>query len=62
MRRIYKSDIARAAGVTSRTLARWMRVHRDNLVSLGLQPTDKSIPPRALQYICHEYGVEMDEL
>ncbi len=62
MKRVYKSDIAEAAGVSMRTFTRWMSVHRVQLTALGLQPHDKCVGRRALEYICREYDVEMEEL
>ncbi len=59
MKRIYKSDIALAAGVSTRTFARWMRMHRTELLALGLRPTDKCVNRQALEYICREYDVEL---
>ena len=60
MKRYYKSEVAQMAGVSARTLQRWMNAHRDNLLQLGYDPHAKFLHPRALDYVCREYGVDLE--
>lgn len=61
MKRYYKSEIAQMAGVSLRTLQRWMVAHREELVKRGFGVHDKFVSPRALKYIVEEYCVSLDE-
>ena len=56
----YKSEVARLAGVSTRTLQRWMAAHRDKLLELGYDPKAKFLHPRALMYVCEEYCIDLD--
>jgi len=59
MKFYYKSEVARAAGVSTRTLIRYINRNLDQLLPLGYCPGDKFIHPKALQWICDEYCIEM---
>ena len=57
-----KSDLAKAAGVSSETLRRWLK--DDFIVSrlapLKLKKQQKKLPPRAVQIITDHYVIEID--
>jgi hypothetical protein len=38
MKAMYKSELARLAGVSSRTFARYLAAHREELAKLGVTP------------------------
>ena len=59
MKCFYKNEIADMAGVSPRTFRRWLKSHRDTLASLGCHPNDKFLSPRALEYVCREYGIDI---
>jgi hypothetical protein len=59
MKSIYKYELASAAGVSSRTFRRWLYAHRDELLKMGVKCTDKILPPRAAEWICREYGIDL---
>ncbi len=61
MKPLYTYELADMAGVSKRTLQRWMLRHRPALLQLGYRPQDKFIPPRALQYLCHEFCIDVEE-
>ncbi len=52
-----KFEIAQAAGMSSPTLSRWLKDHRAQLVALGVKPTQKLLPPKAVAYVCGELGI-----
>ena len=56
-----KFEIAMAAGMSDATLRRWLHSHRMNLQMLGIRPTQKLLPPRAVEYICHELGLTEED-
>jgi len=60
MRTYYKNEIAAMAGVSTKTLQRWMARNREKLISLGCRPTDKMIYPKALEWICQEYCIDVE--
>lgn len=62
MKSMYKYELANAAGVSMRTFSRWLKVHQSELLQLGVQPSHKMVPARAVQWICQEYGIDEDEL
>ena len=60
MRSMYKSELARAAGVSPRTFSRWIAQHQTELSAIGILPTAHLIPPRGVRYICEQFGIEMN--
>jgi len=52
--------VAEAAGVSLRTLTRYINRNLDTLIPLGYRPQDKLIHPKALKWICEEYCIEME--
>ena len=56
-----KFEIAQAAGMSSPTLSRWLHSHRMNLQALGVRPTQKLLPPRAVEYVCRELGLREED-
>ena len=58
MKRTYKYELANAAGVSDRTFRRWLRENREPLARLGVKPTTKLLPPKAVEWICREYGID----
>lgn len=60
MKCYYKSEIADMAGVSTRTLQRWLQRHRDKLASFGCRPRDKFLNPRALEWLCQEYCITLE--
>ena len=56
-----KSEIAMAAGISVRTLYNWMRLHRTHLQRLGVQPNQRLLPPRAVDFVCQELGLHEED-
>lgn len=61
MRARSKSEIAMAAGMSSATMSRWFHSHREVMVSMGMKPTQKLLPPRAVKYVCDELGLHQED-
>ena len=59
MKAMLKCELADCAGVSRRTLARWLSLHRTELEQLGLTPSMRLLPPRVVAYICRQYGIEL---
>ena len=54
---MYKSKLAKKAGVSPRTFSRWLQKHRSELETFGVGANTHLLPPRAVKYICEEYGI-----
>ena len=59
MKSAYKYELAAAAGVTSRTFQRWLSSHSDKLRMLGARPRQQLLPPKAVEWICGQYGIDL---
>ncbi len=57
-----KSELAKAAGVSERTLRRWLAepYMRKQLRPFHLKKRQRTLPARAVQKICEHYVIEID--
>jgi predicted DNA-binding transcriptional regulator AlpA len=58
---MYKSDLADAAGVSRTTFWRWLKENNSHLAKYGVKPRSKMLPPRAVKWVCDEYGIDYPE-
>ena len=56
-----KDQIAHAAGVSPEILRRWLIAHRRQITALGVAPTRKLLPPRAVKFIAYELGIDEED-
>ena len=54
-----KAQLAAAAGVSVKTLQRWLSRHREELAMLGVRPRDKLLPPVAVKYVAEQVGIDL---
>lgn len=59
MKSTYKYELADAAGVNYRTFQRWLSANRQKLSELGVGPRKQLLPPKAVQWVCAEYGIDL---
>lgn len=59
MKSMTKSELAAAAGVSLKTLQRWMARHSEELALLGVRPNDRLLPPVAVRFVCEQYGIDV---
>ena len=59
MKSMTKAQLADAAGVSVKTLQRWLSRHSDELAMLGVRPRDKVLPPVAVRYVAEQYGIDL---
>ena len=45
MKAMYKSELAAYAGVSTKTLRRWLKPYQQQLTELGMQPKDQLVNP-----------------
>ena len=55
-----KSELARAAGVSVKTLNRWCRPHKQQLTKIGWNPRMKLLPPRIVSYMVEEFCIDVE--
>lgn len=57
-----KSELAKAAGVSRRTLYAWLQTPdmQQRLEPLNLRKRQHILPPSAVQKICEHYVIEVD--
>ena len=62
MRKVSKSELAKAAGVSGRTLRRWLAepYMRKRLRPFQLKKQQIYLPPKAVKIICEHYVIEVD--
>ena len=56
-----KFEIAEAAGMSGRTFARWIGQHEEKLRTLGVRPTQRLLPPKAVEWVCYELGLHQED-
>jgi hypothetical protein len=61
MKAMYKNELARLAGVSYRTFSRWLSRHQSELQEMGIPSGARLLPPKAVKFICDNYGIDLDE-
>ncbi len=61
MKAMYKSELARYAGVSSNTFRRYLNTHRAILAEMGVAPRAKTLNPRAVKFIINDYCIDIPE-
>lgn len=59
MKAMYKNELAAYAGVSTKTLRRWLEPYREELVQLGMRPKDQLVNPCALKFICEKLSIDV---
>ena len=55
-----KSELAREAGVSVRTLNRWCRPYRDELLLMGWRPRMKLLPPKVVTFFVETFCIDIE--
>ena len=58
---MYKSELARLAGVSPRTFARYLASRREILTTMGVSPRAQILPPKAVKYVSEDYCIDLPE-
>lgn len=56
----YHYELANAAGVSTKTFARWLKNDTEKLVELGCAPRSHLLTPAAVEYICQKYVIQLN--
>ena len=59
MKAMTRQQIACCAGVTVKTLSKWMKPYRKELEALGLRPGMIVLPPVIVKYICDKFCIDI---
>ena len=60
MKAMYKSELARLAGVSSRTFSRYLATRRSVLSAMGIPPKAQKLPPPTVKYVAEDYCIDID--
>ena len=55
-----KSELARAAGVSTKTLNNWCIPYRKQLAKMGWKSRTKLIPPKAAAFIAEKFCIDVE--
>lgn len=53
-----RAQLAQLAGVSERTLRRWLHISHAELSAVGYRPSQRLLPPRVVRYMMDFYGIE----
>ncbi len=56
---MYKSELARLAGVSPRTFRRYLASRRAVFDEMGVSLMTQKLPPKAVKYICDEFSIDI---
>jgi hypothetical protein len=59
MKAMYKSELARLAGVSPRTFRRYLASKRAVFDEMGVSLMTQKLPPKAVKYICDEFCIDI---
>ena len=58
IRSMTRKELAQLAGVSERTLRRWLHSNHNQLIAAGYQASQRKLPPRVVKYLMEFYGIE----
>ncbi len=56
---MYKSELARCAGISERTMSRYIKLQQPALTKIGISPKTKLLPPKAVRLLCRALDIEL---
>ena len=59
IRSMTRKELAQLAGVSERTLRRWLHSNHNQLIAAGYQASQRKLPPRVVKYLMEFYGIEI---
>ena len=61
MKAMFKSELAKLAGVSNRTFRRYLATRRPILTAMGVSPFARKLPPQAVRFISEDYCIDITE-
>lgn len=59
MKAMSKQQLADRAGVSLKTLNRWLQPYRDELAAMGYNPSMRVLHPRIVKFISETFCIEL---
>lgn len=62
MKAMYKNELARAAGVSTRTLAAYLNENKERIehdVGIKILTNAKLLPPGVVKWVCNHYCIDI---
>lgn len=59
MKAMYKGELAAYAGVSTRTLRRWLEPYKGQLSDLGVKAENQLLNPKAVKFICEKFAIDV---
>ncbi len=56
---MYKSELAKRAGISERTMSRYIKLQQPMLTGIGVSPKTKLLPPKAVKMLCEALDIEL---
>lgn len=56
MKACSKQKLAETLGVSRQTFNNWLKKDKEVLLSMGVSPNAKVLPPHAVKYLCEKYA------
>lgn len=56
---MFKSELAAYAGVSTRTLRRWMVPWHEELEALGMTPRSQKLNPAVVKFLCEKLCIDL---
>ena len=60
MKTVTRAQLAASAGVCPHTLRNWIKAHQEHLWSIGMPKGKGALPPNVVEYIVHEYSIDIN--
>ncbi len=57
-RAMSKSELAKRAGISERTMSRYIKLQQPALTAIGVSPSTRLLPPRAVKLLCEAWDVD----
>ena len=61
IRAMYKSELAKLAGVSPSTFRRYLNTRREILAGFGVAPRAQTLNPKAVRYVCEDYCIDLPD-
>ncbi len=56
---MYKSELAKRAGISERTMSRYIKLQQPMLTGIGVSPKTKLLPPKAVKMLCEALDIDL---
>ena len=61
MKAYLKKELCEKAGVSPRTFTRWLKTDEEELRKMGVDPSARLLPPKAVNYLIRKYDLDIED-